>query len=181
MRAEAPTPLPPRASDDDRERVARRLRDSSIEGRISLDTYSRRLDQAYEARSREELGDLVADLPPRRGGVGLLAAAVERLSALVAEVEVAWRRPRTPRLALPELGLEAVVIGRAPSCDFVLADPTVSRRHAELRRDEGRWTLIDLGSTNGTRLNGWRVTGAVAVRPGDEVAFGDVRFRVGRG
>ena len=41
------------------------------------------------------------------------------------------------------------------------------------------WELADLGSTNGTRLNGWRLTAAAAVRPGDEVAFGGARFRIG--
>jgi pSer/pThr/pTyr-binding forkhead associated (FHA) protein len=45
-----------------------------------------------------------------------------------------------------------------------------------LRRDGEQWLLVDLGSTNGTRLNGWRITRPVAVRPGDRVAFGSVKF-----
>jgi pSer/pThr/pTyr-binding forkhead associated (FHA) protein len=61
----------------------------------------------------------------------------------------------------------------------VVSDPTVSRRHAEPRPQGGGWVLADLGSTNGTRLNGWRLTGEALVRPGDEVAFGSARFRLG--
>jgi pSer/pThr/pTyr-binding forkhead associated (FHA) protein len=49
---------------------------------------------------------------------------------------------------------------------------TVSRSHAGLRREAGGWLLTDAGSTNGTRLNGWRVTEPVPLRAGDEVMFG---------
>ena len=49
---------------------------------------------------------------------------------------------------------------------------TVSRTHAGLRLEAGGWLLSDAGSTNGTRLNGWRVTGPVPVRDGDRVTFG---------
>ena len=179
MAQEAPTPLPARASDDDRERAVRVLGDSSAAGRISIDTYSRRLERAYEARSRAELGDLVSDLTPRSRGVGWLARIVEATSALAAEAEAAWRRPRMQRLALPQGRQGGVTIGREPGCDCVVSDMTVSRRHAELRPRGGGWVLADLGSTNGTRLNGWRLTGEAAVRPGDEVAFGRARFRLG--
>jgi hypothetical protein len=179
MAPEAPTPLPVRASDDERERAARALRNSSADGRISIDTYSHRLERAYAARSRDELGDLVADLPRRRLLTAVLTRALERVSALLAELEAAWRRPRVPRLALP--AADRVTIGRAPDCDCVISDPTVSRHHAELRRDASEWMIADLGSTNGTRLNGWRLTGETRVRPGDQVAFGSARFRVGRG
>ncbi len=58
----------------------------------------------------------------------------------------------------------------------MLRDLSVSRLHAELRRQGEEWLLVDIGSTNGTRLNGWRITGSVAVRPGDRVAFGSVGF-----
>jgi hypothetical protein len=181
MATEAPTPVPVCASDDDRERAARLLRDGSLEGRLSVDTFSRRVERAYGARSREELGELIADLPRRRRVVRLLTHAVESMSALVAELEAAWRRPRVPRLGLPEDGAPTLTIGRAPDCDCVIHDPTVSRHHAELRRRAGEWLLVDLGSTNGTRVNGWRLTGSVPVRPSDQVAFGSARFRVGRG
>lgn len=179
MALEAPTPLPTRASDEDRERAAQLLGESSAAGRISLDTYSRRLERAYEARSRAELGDLVSDLRPRGRGVRWLTGLVEATSALAAEAEAAWRRPRVPRLALPRGETGRVTIGRGPDCDCVVYDTTVSRRHAELRREDGGWVLTDLGSTNGTRLNGLRLTGEAAVRPGDEVVFGGARYRLG--
>ena len=176
MPTEAPTPLPGRVSDAERERVAELLRDSSAAGRISVDTLSRRLDLAYEARNRAQLGELVADVRPRRRW---LSALVEGASALAAEAEAAWRRPRIERLAFPPGGLATVTIGRAPGSDCLLSDPSVSRRHAELRADGDGWVLADVGSTNGTRLNGWRLTGPAAVRAGDEVAFGSARFRFG--
>jgi pSer/pThr/pTyr-binding forkhead associated (FHA) protein len=60
----------------------------------------------------------------------------------------------------------------------VLSDTTVSRRHARITRHGEAWVLEDLGSLNGTRLNGWRVSEAVELRPGDRVSFGTARYRV---
>ena len=53
---------------------------------------------------------------------------------------------------------------------------TVSRIHARLERTPEGWVLKDLSSTNGTRVNGWRVRGQVTVRSGDVVRFGDVEY-----
>ena len=58
------------------------------------------------------------------------------------------------------------MIGRSSGCELVLADDTVSRRHAELFIEDGRWLLRDLDSSNGTWLNGRRIVEA-EVRPGD--------------
>src|SRR3954454_8657979 len=79
-----------------------------------------------------------------------------------------------PPLAPGDLG--PVLLGRSRRCDFVIADPSVSRRHALLIRNDEGWTVYDLGSTNGTRINGWRVERAV-LRPGDEIELGGSRFR----
>ena len=49
------------------------------------------------------------------------------------------------------------VLGRSKDSDIQVEDANVSRRHAELRREGGSWWLVDLGSTNGTELNGKRV------------------------
>jgi pSer/pThr/pTyr-binding forkhead associated (FHA) protein len=69
------------------------------------------------------------------------------------------------------------VLGRDPECDVVVADVTVSRRHAELRAVDGRMAVRDLGSSNGTSINGARVaTGELS--PGDTVSFGKVVFRL---
>ena len=67
-------------------------------------------------------------------------------------------------------------IGRTRDCDLCLSDLSVSRLHAELVRNGEGWLLNDLGSHNGTRLNGWLVRETVPVRGGDRVQFGSVTF-----
>lgn len=71
-----------------------------------------------------------------------------------------------------------MLIGRDPANGLRLTHETVSRMHAELTVQGGRWILRDLGSTNGTCVNGQRVTGAVSVRDGDQVSFGRITFRL---
>jgi FHA domain-containing protein len=67
-------------------------------------------------------------------------------------------------------------IGRSKDAECVLRDPNVSRRHAELRRAEtGDWQIVDLGSTNGIKVNGRRVSSS-RLRPGDEVTVGTTTF-----
>jgi pSer/pThr/pTyr-binding forkhead associated (FHA) protein len=58
--------------------------------------------------------------------------------------------------ASPLLTLKGQIlsIGSGSGCDIVIDDPTVSRRHATLKKAEATWTLEDLGSTNGTWVNG---------------------------
>ncbi|MBS5450025.1 MAG: DUF3662 domain-containing protein [Coriobacteriia bacterium] len=73
----------------------------------------------------------------------------------------------------------STVIGREEaSADLVLADSNVSRRHAELARADAGWTIADLGSTNGTRVNGQRVTSQV-LHSGDVITLGlvELQFR----
>ena len=94
-----------------------------------------------------------------------------------ADVEWAWRLRRAPRLTLPR-ERDQVFIGRAAGCDCRLRQDTVSRRHALLLRRQDRWTIEDLGSLNGTLLNGWRVVIPTEVRPGDVLTFGEVACRV---
>jgi Protein of unknown function (DUF3662)/FHA domain len=64
-----------------------------------------------------------------------------------------------------------VVIGRSRECDVMLADPNISRKHAELRRDGEGWVVFDLGSTNGIKVNGRRVDQA-PLQPGDRITLG---------
>jgi pSer/pThr/pTyr-binding forkhead associated (FHA) protein len=63
-------------------------------------------------------------------------------------------------------------IGRGRQADVVLSDPNVSRQHAEIRPRGGSWVLSDLGSTNGSQLNGRRVDGSEVLRSGDEIELG---------
>jgi hypothetical protein len=74
-----------------------------------------------------------------------------------------------------QIGAEPLVIGRLPECGVVLADSNVSRRHAELRRSGDSVVLTDLGSTNGTRVNGAPIRERVLVS-GDEVSVGSTRL-----
>jgi hypothetical protein len=64
-----------------------------------------------------------------------------------------------------------VTIGRSRDCDVTLDDANVSRRHAELRREGAAWVVADLGSTNGVKVNGHRVS-QHPLQPGDEITLG---------
>jgi hypothetical protein len=55
------------------------------------------------------------------------------------------------------LGSEPTVLGRSKKCDIQVLDPNVSRRHAEIRRENGGYTIVDLDSTNGIEVDGRRV------------------------
>jgi hypothetical protein len=70
------------------------------------------------------------------------------------------------------VGPTGVALGRSRQCEVVLDDPNVSRRHAEIRPRGGSWVLIDLGSTNGSSLNGRRVENPEVLKPGDEIELG---------
>jgi len=74
------------------------------------------------------------------------------------------------------LDKQTVAIGSHPSNDVVLDDATVSRRHATVTRKPGSFELADLGSTNGTFVNGGRVREPIALKRGDEIKFGSARF-----
>jgi hypothetical protein len=70
---------------------------------------------------------------------------------------------------------DRVTIGRSRECDVTLDDANVSRRHAELRREGGSWVVADLGSTNGVKVNGHRVS-RQPLQPGDEITLGIERL-----
>ena len=76
-----------------------------------------------------------------------------------------------PPSSVHTIDRRSITIGRAPENHVVLQDLLVSRRHAELRRIGDRWELADLGSANGTYVNGARITRAV-IGPDDVVAIG---------
>jgi Protein of unknown function (DUF3662)/Inner membrane component of T3SS, cytoplasmic domain len=74
---------------------------------------------------------------------------------------------------------DRVLVGRSRECDVVVSDPNVSRRHIELRRGERGWVAVDLGSTNGMKVNGRRVSQA-ELDPGDRITVGvtDLTFEL---
>ncbi|CAA9464677.1 MAG: Adenylate cyclase [uncultured Solirubrobacteraceae bacterium] len=70
------------------------------------------------------------------------------------------------------VGSAGAVIGRSRECDVVLDDANVSRRHAELRPSGGSWIVVDLGSTNGVKVNGRPISGPQSLRSGDTLVLG---------
>jgi pSer/pThr/pTyr-binding forkhead associated (FHA) protein len=73
-----------------------------------------------------------------------------------------------------------VVIGRSPGADIVIGDDFVSGRHARVSLAGNDAVLEDLGSTNGTVLNGKAITSPQTLRPGDTIDVGAVRIKVDR-
>ena len=70
--------------------------------------------------------------------------------------------------------MKVITIGRSSECSIVVNDVKVSRVHAQLvQGDTGTVSVVDLGSTNGTRINGKRFTGEMRLNPGDELRVGD--------
>jgi pSer/pThr/pTyr-binding forkhead associated (FHA) protein len=70
-----------------------------------------------------------------------------------------------------ELKNRIVTIGRSHECDIAIRDPNVSRRHCEIRQEEGGYVIVDLGSTNGIEVNGARVQRA-RLEPRDRIVVG---------
>lgn len=79
-----------------------------------------------------------------------------------------------------ELAVEPVRIGRAPGVTVVVADDFVSDEHAEFLPEGDGWSVRDLGSTNGTHLNGGKVVRTTPVAAGDQVRVGKTRVEVRR-
>jgi FHA domain/Domain of unknown function (DUF1707) len=178
----ADTPATPdflRASDAERDHAVDELRREFVEGRLSHETFMFRMQSALGARNRAQLAGLFTDLPPRRA----------RPRELLARLRAAFRyRDRDAAgdegsvvpspLFFPPGGGTSFTIGRTHDCDLRIENMSVSRLHAQLNRDEDGWLLNDLGSHNGTRVNGWLVREPVPVRPGDLVQFGSATFIV---
>jgi len=149
------------------------------------------------------LADLPPAAPPRTGVLGRINRTLRRLTGRPAGPDggadpasaaaspsarrltsalrlppTAPSRPGVPPSALPfpRTNEGFYTIGRDPRNDMSIEDMSVSRIHARLERSPSGWLLKDLSSTNGTRVNGWRVRGQVAVRAGDVVRFGDIEF-----
>jgi hypothetical protein len=132
--------------------------------------------------------------PERRAGTGEPLPEVQPGATMV-------YKPKTPvptqAVSAEELGVEEelvtltfngsryevkqrrVVIGRSRDCDIQLADANVSRRHAELRQEGTSYWVVDLGSTNGTEVNGKRVKRA-KLDDGDRITLGSTDLTFGR-
>jgi Inner membrane component of T3SS, cytoplasmic domain len=97
-------------------------------------------------------------------------------SALQLELIDAGQTPLLPgqRYSLRD----PLLMGRSARNDIMLEDDWVSAEHLRLRRLHGAWLAEDLGSTNGTRLNGRPLKGAARVRAGDVLDLGRVKFKL---
>jgi hypothetical protein len=176
--ADAPTATAAVAvRDEDRAHAFTTLRHGLAQGKVSHHTFERRLEAVITASEAKEITAVLSDLPfrERRGRV---VRTVGRVAAFQQRVRHAWQAERHPQLVLPTPGRYPMSIGRAPGSVLRISDATVSRYHAQLHNIGGYWTLRDIGSANGTWVNGSRVVGAVPVASGDLVRFGSVTYRI---
>ena len=103
------------------------------------------------------------------------APAPEPRERLVAAPGRAIFEAEGTRFTIPPTG---AVVGRSSSCDVVLANPDVSRQHAQIAFDDGEgWIVEYLGSTNGVSVNGGRVDGSLRLSNGDQIKLGPVSGR----
>ena len=151
-----------RPSEARRNRALDRLRQGYVEGALTTDTFTLRVDRAHRSRSLAELRALTVDLPLRR------------LRDAVADLLERPEPVPTVSIAPPPDGPGPWTLGRDAHCRLVVEHDTVSRVHAQLRRTDAGWEVLDLGSLNGTRVNGWRVRRA-RLGPGDVLALGEVQ------
>ena len=75
------------------------------------------------------------------------------------------------------LGDRIVTIGRLPDCTIALPDANVSRKHTEVHHRGNAFVIVDLGSTNGTKINGTRIDGERTLADGDIVSVGSTHLR----
>jgi hypothetical protein len=131
------------------------------EGEVEVDTsFSPVAEPVTDGASHGDTGTRIFEVP------------VVKAPSIVIEVREPGRGPRR----VPVAG-GPISIGRAPECELVLKDSRVSRRHARLQARNGVLVLTDLGSTNGTRVNGNRVTELV-LGAGDRILMGDTNMVV---
>lgn len=88
------------------------------------------------------------------------------------EFQLVMRAGPTPGKAFPVSG-ESFTIGREPGNGIVINDPEISRKHARVWLQGNSYSIEDLGSTNGTFVNGVRLTAPHSLRPGEVVALGE--------
>jgi hypothetical protein len=168
-------------------------------------SYEARLDEAAErAQAREQA--LLDQLTALRAECATLMAQAEATTAIVRERDALLKRVRklehlartTNAASVPTGGrlvltdaqragraegtsfpfVPDAVLGRHPDCAIPLADDFISGHHARLAWEAGAWWLVDLGTLNGTLVNGERIERPTQLRNGDVVRLGRVQARV---
>lgn len=135
--------------------------------------------RAGEAEVDAEVSPLVERVVGAEPGADVVDAGTRVFEVPVVrapEVVIEVREPGRAARRIPLSGAP-IRIGRAPECELVLKDSRVSRRHARLHARDGVLVLTDLGSTNGTRVNGHRVTELV-LGEGDRIQIGETNLVV---
>jgi hypothetical protein len=152
------------------------LRAAYGEGLLSEGTFVERVGELMTpgaVNPQSLVGDLT--LRPHRSLAEPASELLRRLRRLASGSD---RGEMRPLLALDwHAGEASMLVGRGDGCDLQLFASTVSRRHAQLLLRDGAWIVHDLGSRNGTLLNGRRV-GRARLRPGDLLSFAEQSFRV---
>ena len=168
--------LPPESV---RQRLAGTLNAAYAEGVLSQSTLVHRLELLFAAPLVDP-ARLVGDLPARTSDRAP-TTVITRIKATFRKLRGYFSGDDDSRSVLLALdwqgGREELLIGRNPTCDVVLSGAAVSRHHARLKFRDGAWVIQDLGSTNGTIVNGIEV-GRCRLWPGDRLMIGDEHLLV---
>jgi FHA domain len=147
---------------------------------MSETTFANRLELLRSATIIDTAA-VVGDLTTRAARSGMHPGAASTIQSMYGDLMSPPRGERNEPVVLLALdwsgAQEELSIGRSPEADAMLSGPKVSRRHARLRFREGGWFLDDLDSTNGTIVNGARVT-SCELHPGDQLVIGEHHLSV---
>jgi hypothetical protein len=128
-----------------------------------------RVDDAIKVGSFSITNEIERELMTDAGVAAKVSDIAEPLNSSPRLVEAALVLQNGERITLDT---DSLKIGRQASCRVVFNDSNVSREHAQLRRSADGWKLLDLGSTNGTKINGVKITEEQLLANGDELGFG---------
>jgi hypothetical protein len=128
-----------------------------------------RVDDAIKVGSFSITNEIERELMADAGVVAKVSDVAEPINSSPRLVDAALVLLNGERITLDT---DSLKIGRQASCRIVFNDSNVSREHAQLRRSVDGWKLLDLGSTNGTKINGVKIAEEQLLVNGDELGFG---------
>ncbi len=157
---------------------------------------------ALSAGDREAFGDIETTLTTELGeaakeyareeGYNFMGPVVVRLSTdgnvkngrftVISQLKQGAGGSSMASIVLPSgqrisLNQGTVSVGRLPECTISVNDSNISRQHAEMRQGNGGYVVVDLNSTNGTLVNGVRISGEQRLADGDIISFGSTHVR----
>ena len=128
-----------------------------------------RVDDAIKVGSFSITNEIERETMTDAGAVAKVSEIAQPMNSSPRLVEAALVLQNGERITLDT---DSLKIGRQASCRIVFNDSNVSREHAQLRRSVDGWKLLDLDSTNGTKINGVKITQEQLLVNGDELGFG---------